>query len=140
MKFCTLFCNKWILIPEGFFKRPIGKNQVIINVFFSVFAAVLQVVLYYGKFERDTPGEGNAVLISLWLTTGLETIQERRGQNTEKPVLLTGPGKVCFISIAHSWFISFMILYITCYREQDQNEMFFNIILVTKRQSVLYQD
>lgn len=40
---------------------------------------------------------------SLWIresfltrswTAGLETIQERRGQKTDKPVLLTGPGKV----------------------------------------------
>ena len=27
-------------------------------------------------------------------TAGLETIQQRRGQQTEKPILLTGPGKV----------------------------------------------
>lgn len=30
---------------------------------------------------------------------GLETIQERRGQKTDKPVLLNGPGKVSPISI-----------------------------------------
>lgn len=26
---------------------------------------------------------------------GLETIQQRRGQQTDKPILLSGPGKVC---------------------------------------------
>lgn len=29
---------------------------------------------------------------------GMETIQQRRGQITEKPVLLTGPGKVSRMS------------------------------------------
>ena len=28
--------------------------------------------------------------------TGLETIQQRRGMASEKPVLLSGPGKVSF--------------------------------------------
>ncbi|KAG6509954.1 DNA-3-methyladenine glycosylase-like isoform X1 [Zingiber officinale] len=43
----------------------------------------------------DKEGVGAAVLIrSCAPINGLETIQERRGQNTEKPVLLTGPGKV----------------------------------------------
>ncbi|XP_074556825.1 DNA-3-methyladenine glycosylase-like [Curcuma longa] len=42
----------------------------------------------------DKEGVGAAVLIrSCAPINGLETIQERRGQNTEKPVLLTGPGK-----------------------------------------------
>lgn len=36
--------------------------------------------------------------------TGLETIQQRRGQITEKPVLLTGPGKVCqALGISTEW-------------------------------------
>ncbi|KAF8396038.1 hypothetical protein HHK36_017650 [Tetracentron sinense] len=43
----------------------------------------------------DKEGVGAAVLIrSCAPIRGLETIQQRRGQNTEKPVLLTGPGKV----------------------------------------------
>lgn len=28
--------------------------------------------------------------------TGLDVIQQRRGQKTDKPILLTGPGKVSF--------------------------------------------
>ncbi|XP_056171067.1 DNA-3-methyladenine glycosylase [Syzygium oleosum] len=43
----------------------------------------------------DKEGIGAAVLIrSCAPVSGLETIQKRRGQQTEKPVLLTGPGKV----------------------------------------------
>ncbi|KAL6912032.1 hypothetical protein ACP4OV_000837 [Aristida adscensionis] len=43
----------------------------------------------------DKEGAGAAVLIrSCSPVSGLETIQQRRGQQTEKPVLLTGPGKV----------------------------------------------
>ncbi|KAI7729464.1 hypothetical protein M8C21_020371 [Ambrosia artemisiifolia] len=43
----------------------------------------------------DKQGIGSAVLIrSCAPVTGLETIKQRRGQDTEKPVLLTGPGKV----------------------------------------------
>lgn len=43
----------------------------------------------------DNQGVGAAVLIrSCAPVTGLETIQQRRGQKTDKPVLLTGPGKV----------------------------------------------
>ena len=37
--------------------------------------------------------------------TGLETIQQRRGVKTEKPVLLSGPGKVSFSS-----FPSFLLM------------------------------
>lgn len=33
-------------------------------------------------------------LIVLQNTVGLATIQQRRGQQTDKPLLLTGPGKV----------------------------------------------
>eukprot|EP00262_Sarcandra_glabra_P019465 TRINITY_DN7346_c0_g1_i1.p1 TRINITY_DN7346_c0_g1~~TRINITY_DN7346_c0_g1_i1.p1 ORF type:complete len:260 (+),score=23.97 TRINITY_DN7346_c0_g1_i1:376-1155(+) len=43
----------------------------------------------------DEEGVGAAVLIrSCAPISGLETIQKRRGQLTEKPVLLAGPGKV----------------------------------------------
>lgn len=43
----------------------------------------------------DEVGVGAAVLIrSCAPVSGLETIQKRRGQITDKPVLLTGPGKV----------------------------------------------
>ncbi|OWM78974.1 hypothetical protein CDL15_Pgr003145 [Punica granatum] len=43
----------------------------------------------------DKEGVGAAVLIRACAPmAGLETIQQRRGQKTEKPVLLTGPGKV----------------------------------------------
>ncbi|TXG57987.1 hypothetical protein EZV62_015816 [Acer yangbiense] len=43
----------------------------------------------------DKQGVGAAVLIrSCAPVIGLKTIQQRRGQITEKPVLLTGPGKV----------------------------------------------
>ncbi|KAK4743328.1 hypothetical protein SAY87_001329 [Trapa incisa] len=43
----------------------------------------------------DKEGAGAAVLIRACSpVAGLETIQQRRGQKTEKPVLLTGPGKV----------------------------------------------
>lgn len=43
----------------------------------------------------DKEGVGAAVLIrSCAPVSGLETIQQRRRQQTEKPVLLTGPGKV----------------------------------------------
>ncbi|XP_020109395.1 DNA-3-methyladenine glycosylase [Ananas comosus] len=58
------------------------------------------VYLCYGlhmmlNIVADREGVGAAVLIrSCSPVSGLETIQERRGQKTEKPVLLTGPGKV----------------------------------------------
>lgn len=43
----------------------------------------------------DKEGVGAAVLIRACAPVrGLETIQQRRGQMTNKPVLLTGPGKV----------------------------------------------
>ncbi|XP_044507737.1 DNA-3-methyladenine glycosylase isoform X2 [Mangifera indica] len=43
----------------------------------------------------DKEGVGAAVLVrSCAPVSGLKTIQQRRGQITEKPVLLTGPGKV----------------------------------------------
>nr|KAJ0205518.1 hypothetical protein LSAT_V11C500289110 [Lactuca sativa] len=43
----------------------------------------------------DKEGIGSAVLIrSCAPVTGLETIKQRRGLDTEKPILLTGPGKV----------------------------------------------
>ncbi|GMI63328.1 hypothetical protein like AT3G12040 [Hibiscus trionum] len=43
----------------------------------------------------DKEGVGAAVLIRACAPVcGLETIQQRRGQQTEKPILLTGPGKV----------------------------------------------
>ncbi|WOK96135.1 hypothetical protein Cni_G04842 [Canna indica] len=58
------------------------------------------VYLCYGlhmmlNIVADKEGVGAAVLIrSCAPISGLDTIQERRGQKTEKPVLLTGPGKV----------------------------------------------
>ncbi|KAJ0981209.1 hypothetical protein J5N97_009464 [Dioscorea zingiberensis] len=58
------------------------------------------VYLCYGlhmmlNIVADEEGVGAAVLIrSCAPVSGLETIQERRGQKTDKPVLLTGPGKV----------------------------------------------
>ncbi|KDP24653.1 hypothetical protein JCGZ_25569 [Jatropha curcas] len=43
----------------------------------------------------DNEGVGAAVLIrSCAPIRGLDTIQQRRGQKTDKPVLLTGPGKI----------------------------------------------
>uniref|UniRef100_A0ACD5YP29 Uncharacterized protein n=1 Tax=Avena sativa TaxID=4498 RepID=A0ACD5YP29_AVESA len=43
----------------------------------------------------DKEGVGAAVLIrSCSPVSGLDIIQQRRGQQTEKPILLTGPGKV----------------------------------------------
>ncbi|XP_004303349.1 PREDICTED: DNA-3-methyladenine glycosylase isoform X3 [Fragaria vesca subsp. vesca] len=43
----------------------------------------------------DKEGVGAAVLIRACAPiSGLETIQQRRGQKTSKPVLLTGPGKI----------------------------------------------
>ncbi|XP_050120818.1 DNA-3-methyladenine glycosylase isoform X3 [Malus sylvestris] len=50
----------------------------------------------------DKEGVGAAVLIRscapvseiMKVITGLETIQQRRGQKTDKPVLLNGPGKI----------------------------------------------
>ncbi|XP_008789196.2 DNA-3-methyladenine glycosylase [Phoenix dactylifera] len=58
------------------------------------------VYLCYGlhvmlNIVADKQGVGAAVLIrSCSPVSGLETIKERRGQMTDKPVLLTGPGKV----------------------------------------------
>lgn len=58
------------------------------------------VYLCYGlhmmlNIVADKEGVGAAVLVrSCAPVGGLGTIQERRGQKTEKPVLLTGPGKV----------------------------------------------
>ncbi|XP_019092466.1 PREDICTED: DNA-3-methyladenine glycosylase-like [Camelina sativa] len=58
------------------------------------------VYLCYGlhmmlNIVADKEGVGAAVLIrSCSPVAGLETIQERRGLKTEKPVLLNGPGKV----------------------------------------------
>jgi DNA-3-methyladenine glycosylase len=58
------------------------------------------VYLCYGlhmmlNIVADKEGVGAAVLIrSCSPVAGLETIQERRGQKTDKPVLLNGPGKV----------------------------------------------
>lgn len=37
----------------------------------------------------------------LEIVSGLETIQRRRGQQTEKPILLTGPGKVGAVSLSY---------------------------------------
>ncbi|MCL7050628.1 hypothetical protein MKW94_026795, partial [Papaver nudicaule] len=60
------------------------------------------VYLCYGlhtmlNIVADKEGVGAAVLIrSCAPVCGLETIQQRRGQKTEKPVLLAGPGKVSF--------------------------------------------
>ncbi|XP_010534365.1 PREDICTED: DNA-3-methyladenine glycosylase [Tarenaya hassleriana] len=58
------------------------------------------VYLCYGlhmmlNIVADKEGVGAAVLIRACSpVNGLETIQGRRGQKTDKPVLLTGPGKV----------------------------------------------
>ncbi|XP_008443030.2 DNA-3-methyladenine glycosylase [Cucumis melo] len=58
------------------------------------------VYLCYGlhmmlNIVADEVGVGAAVLIRACAPVrGLETIQKRRGQITDKPVLLTGPGKV----------------------------------------------
>lgn len=58
------------------------------------------VYLCYGlhmmlNIVADKDGVGAAVLIrSCSPVTGLETIQERRGQKIDKPLLLNGPGKV----------------------------------------------
>ncbi|KAG8648827.1 hypothetical protein MANES_08G042900v8 [Manihot esculenta] len=58
------------------------------------------VYLCYGlhtmlNIVADKEGVGAAVLIrSCAPMSGLDTIQQRRSQKTEKPVLLTGPGKV----------------------------------------------
>ncbi|KAJ3695958.1 hypothetical protein LUZ60_001335 [Juncus effusus] len=58
------------------------------------------VYLCYGlhmmlNIVADKEGVGSAVLIrSCSPINGLERIQERRGQKTDKPILLSGPGKV----------------------------------------------
>ncbi|KAL1818100.1 hypothetical protein ACET3Z_020674 [Daucus carota] len=58
------------------------------------------VYLCYGihsmlNIVADKEGVGAAVLIrSCAPVSGLETIQQRRGLKTDKPVLLTGPGKI----------------------------------------------
>ncbi|KAF9593092.1 hypothetical protein IFM89_020156 [Coptis chinensis] len=58
------------------------------------------VYLCYGlhmmlNIVADKEGVGAAVLVrSCAPVLGLETIQQRRGQSTEKPILLSGPGKV----------------------------------------------
>ncbi|KAK3159242.1 hypothetical protein QOZ80_2AG0147710 [Eleusine coracana subsp. coracana] len=58
------------------------------------------VYLCYGlhmmlNIVADKEGVGAAVLIrSCAPVSGLDTIQERRGQQTDKPILLSGPGKV----------------------------------------------
>jgi DNA-3-methyladenine glycosylase len=58
------------------------------------------VYLCYGlhmmlNIVADKEGVGAAVLIrSCSPVSGMETIQERRGLKTDKPVLLNGPGKV----------------------------------------------
>ncbi|PIA48553.1 hypothetical protein AQUCO_01400858v1 [Aquilegia coerulea] len=58
------------------------------------------VYLCYGlhtmlNIVADKQGVGAAVLVRACVpVSGLETIQQRRGQMTEKPVLLAGPGKV----------------------------------------------
>ncbi|ERN11129.1 DNA-3-methyladenine glycosylase [Amborella trichopoda] len=50
---------------------------------------------YMLNVVADKEGIGAAVLIrSCAPISGLETIQQRRGQKTDKPVLLAGPGKV----------------------------------------------
>lgn len=53
----------------------------------------------------DKEGVGAAVLIRACSpVSGLETIKQRRRQNTEKPVLLTGPGKVAqALGISRTW-------------------------------------
>nr|GEW72118.1 DNA-3-methyladenine glycosylase [Tanacetum cinerariifolium] len=53
----------------------------------------------------DKEGIGSAVLIRACApVTGLETIKQRRGLDTEKPVLLTGPGKVGqALGISRDW-------------------------------------
>lgn len=58
------------------------------------------VYLCYGlhmmlNIVADNEGAGAAVLIrSCAPISGLDVIQQRRGQKTDKPILLTGPGKV----------------------------------------------
>ncbi|XP_020577237.1 DNA-3-methyladenine glycosylase [Phalaenopsis equestris] len=68
------------------------------------------VYLCYGlhvmlNIVADEEGVGAAVLIrSCAPVSGLETIQRRRGQKTDKPVLLTGPGKVGqALGLSTSW-------------------------------------
>ncbi|PKA47027.1 DNA-3-methyladenine glycosylase [Apostasia shenzhenica] len=68
------------------------------------------VYLCYGlhmmlNIVADKEGIGAAVLIrSCAPVSGLKTIQERRGLKTEKPVLLTGPGKVGqALGLSTSW-------------------------------------
>ncbi|KAK1278211.1 DNA-3-methyladenine glycosylase [Acorus gramineus] len=53
----------------------------------------------------DKVGVGAAVLIrSCAPVNGLEVIQQRRGQKTEKPVLLAGPGKVAqALGLSTAW-------------------------------------
>ncbi|KAJ4847233.1 hypothetical protein Tsubulata_035616 [Turnera subulata] len=53
----------------------------------------------------DKEGVGAAVLIRACApVSGLDTIQRRRGQKTEKPVLLTGPGKISqALGISTEW-------------------------------------
>ncbi|KAL5582934.1 hypothetical protein UlMin_015376 [Ulmus minor] len=50
----------------------------------------------------DKEGNGAVVLIHAYAPiSGLETIQQRQGQKTDKPILLTGPGKVRVTKFSH---------------------------------------
>ncbi|KAL5995423.1 hypothetical protein ACLOJK_025483 [Asimina triloba] len=68
------------------------------------------VYLCYGlhmmlNIVADEEGVGAAVLVRACApVSGLETIQQRRGQKTDKPILLTGPGKVGqALGLSTSW-------------------------------------
>eukprot|EP00850_Spirogloea_muscicola_P004014 SM000017S02754 [mRNA] locus=s17:84914:87644:- [translate_table: standard] len=73
------------------------------------------VYLCYGLHQMlnvvcDAPGTGAAVLIrACEPVLGLEAIKQRRGLHTDKPVLLTGPGKVNMPAKLH-WYVIFCVI------------------------------
>ncbi|XP_015581593.1 DNA-3-methyladenine glycosylase isoform X2 [Ricinus communis] len=100
------------ILPSQFFQidaldlapRLLGKflrrDDVILQITEFGPGGHAYVYLCYGlhtmlNVVADKEGVGAAVLIrSCAPISGLDTIQQRRGQKTEKPVLLTGPGKI----------------------------------------------
>ncbi|XP_026391913.1 DNA-3-methyladenine glycosylase-like isoform X2 [Papaver somniferum] len=104
--------EKYAILSQDFFQidaldlapRLLGKflrrDDVVLQITEFGPGGHAYVYLCYGlhtmlNIVADKEGVGAAVLIrSCAPVCGLETIQLRRGQKTEKPVLLAGPGKI----------------------------------------------
>ncbi|XP_048432505.1 DNA-3-methyladenine glycosylase isoform X2 [Pyrus x bretschneideri] len=104
--------EKMTILPFSFFQidalelapRLLGKflrrEDVVLQITEFGPGGHAYVYLCYGlhtmlNVVADKEGVGAAVLIrSCAPVSGLETIQRRRGQKTDKPVLLNGPGKI----------------------------------------------